>query len=136
MATALRKIGRSRSLTALTLASKPRGSICEYSEVTLRLRLTRGSAPQAASSMAGEGGPRGGLGGQAVEQVEVGALVGEALRFAHGGLAEHVQREADALPAQGAEGRDRVAGVPAHDEPLRERLHLAADDGARQRRHG
>ena len=74
--------------------------------------------------------------GQAVEQVEVDLLVGAALGVADRGLAEHVQGEADAVAAQRPEGRDGAARVPAHDEALREALHLAADDGARQRRHG
>ncbi len=52
---ALRKMGRRRSFTAATLPVKSTGSICEYREVILRLRLTRGSLPQALSSTTGCG---------------------------------------------------------------------------------
>jgi len=55
-ATALRKMGRKRSLTAVTLPSKSTGSICEYSEVILSETFTRGSGPQALSSTTGTGG--------------------------------------------------------------------------------
>ena len=52
----LRKMGRSRCLTAATLPAKSTGSICEYSDVILRLRLTRGRGPQAAWSITATAG--------------------------------------------------------------------------------
>ena len=100
------------------------------------LRLTRGTGPQAAWSTAGTARPAGRGALQAVQQLQVLGLVGGGLGLAHGGLAQHVQGEADAALVQRLEGRDRAARVPAHDEALREAAHLAAYDGAGHGRHG
>ncbi len=73
--------------------------------------------------------------GQPVEQVQVDPLVGAALGVADRRFAEDVEREADAIAVQRPESGDGAARIAADDEALREPLHLAADDGARERSH-
>jgi len=71
---------------------------------------------------------------QSVDQVHVRLGIGVGLRFADRRLTEHIEREARSTVAQRFEGRQRLGGVPADDEALRERLQLATDHGRGDRR--
>ena len=84
----------------------------------------------------GDGRPRARLLGEAVDEAEVGLLIGLGLGLADARLAEHVEREAHAVAAQAAQRSGGVGRVAADDEALREALHLLADDGVGERRDG
>ena len=84
----------------------------------------------------GDGGPRARLLGEAVDEAEVRPLVGLGLGLADARLAEDVEREAHAFAAQVAQRSHGVGRVAADDEALREALHLLADHGVGERRHG
>ncbi len=77
--------------------------------------------------------PAGSLGGEEIDQVGIAPGIDGGLGLAHGGFAEEIDGEAEALVPELAELRLRLRGILADDELPGHLLHVLLDDKGRDR---